>query len=531
MSNKKLQIWLPLILSATLIAGMYFGFKLRENTASTSTFFTTQRNTTVQEILNLIRMNYVDPVKFDSLQQKAIAEMMGQLDPHSVFIPVSELQEITEDMVGKFEGIGVEFNFFEDTVHVVYVLTNGPSYKAGIQIGDKIIQVNKEAIIGDTISSEAVKQKIRGASGTLANLTIIRNRVSKNISVTRGTIPLPAIDAAYVLNSSTGYIKLNRFSETAYEEFMKSLEEQQAKGISKLVLDLRGNGGGLMNEAVDIADEFLSDNKLIVYTEGLHSKKREYNCRRPGLFEEGKLIVLVDEFSASASEVLAGALQDWDRATIIGRRTFGKGLVQEQFSMKDGSALRLTTARYYTPVGRSIQRSYHNGKKEYLDEIFERISNGESIVADTIQSNKSKTFKTKIKKRTVYAGGGIMPDVTIATDTSSFPNSIVELVSSGSLNNFIYHYYMQHVNEISKFSSPSAFDSTYKEIPTVWNELLIHAAKDKINIRNVSSENKTLLQNRIKALLARYKWRTAGYFEVMNHSDILIASALKELEK
>ena len=532
MQNKKLQIWLPLLLSLTLICGMYIGYKFHEKTPRSASFFNIERNTSLQEILDLIKLKYVDSVKLDSLQLKAIYETMNQLDPHSVYIPASELMAVTEDLAGNFEGIGVEFNFFADTVHVLYVLPNGPSDKAGLQIGDKIIAVDKDSIIGSTITSDDVRKKIRGEKGSTVQLAIVRDGTVKLFNISRGTIPLPALDATYLLNKETGYIRLNRFSESAYEEFMKALEELQTKKISKLVLDLRGNGGGFMNEAVDIADEFLSDNKLIVYTEGLHNKKREYRCRRPGLFEEGQLVVIVDEFSASASEVLAGALQDWDRATIIGRRTFGKGLVQEQFSLNDESALRLTVARYYTPSGRSIQRPYQNGKKEeYLDEIWNRYSNTKTLKSDSSKFIGGKIYKTLIKKRIVYGGGGIMPDISITMDTSSLESPISELFNSGSFTKFVYNYFIQHRHELKKFKTPFDFNLQFNPKAEVWNNLVLHAAKDSIYLKNISTKNITFLQKRIKAQLARYKWRTKGFYEVMNSTDSIIVKALEELKK
>ncbi|HET9745759.1 MAG TPA: S41 family peptidase, partial [Chitinophagaceae bacterium] len=395
MGNKKLQVWLPLIFSIIMIGGMFFGFKLRENTGSGTGFFTADKKTSLQEILDLIKQRYVDPVSLDSLQSNAIDEMMKHLDPHSIYIPAAQLAEVNEDLEGNFTGIGVEFNIFLDTVHVVHVIAGGPSDKAGLQVGDRIIQVNNEVIAGKNLSIDEIKKKIRGESGSPVKIIILRKNDLKEIPITRGRIPIYAVDAAYMLDNITGYIRLNKFSESAYEEFMQSLEALQKNNINKLVLDLRGNGGGFMNEAVEIVDEFLEGDKLVVYTQGTNTQRREYRCRRPGLFEKGGLVVLVDEASASASEVLAGALQDWCRATIMGRRTFGKGLVQEQYPLNDGSALRLTIARYYTPKGRSIQRPYFDGRDKYFDEIRDRYVNGETSHPDTAKYANGKMFKTE----------------------------------------------------------------------------------------------------------------------------------------
>ncbi|MGB5028539.1 MAG: S41 family peptidase, partial [Chitinophagaceae bacterium] len=351
MGNKKLQVWLPLIFSLVLIGGMFLGFKLSDQSGSKRGFFSSNSRSTLQEALDLIKMRYVDSVQIDTLEGRAIQEMMNELDPHSVYLPPVELKEANEDLAGNFDGIGVEFNIFSDTVNVVYVFPDGPSDKAGLVIGDKITRVNDSSLTRKGVSINEIKALIRGPKGSKAILQVIRGAKQQSITVTRGKIPVPSIEASYMIDKNTGYIKLTKFSESSYEEFMQAMEALQKQGIQSLVFDLRGNGGGFMNEAVDMADEFLEGDKLIVYTEGVNSKKREYRCKRPGLFEKGKLVLLVDELSASASEVLAGALQDWCRATIIGRRTFGKGLVQEQYQLRDGSAMRLTVARYYTPLG------------------------------------------------------------------------------------------------------------------------------------------------------------------------------------
>lgn len=529
MVNKKLKVWLPLIFSIVLIAGMYFGFKLRENTPSGKSFLKIDRKSSMQEILDLINYRYVDSVKLDSLQNNAINEMMNELDPHSAYIPANFLQEVNDDMAGNFGGIGVEFSIFSDTVNIVHVIANGPSDKAGLQIGDRIIKVNTENIAGISISNDDVKKKMRGKRGTDVNVSVFRNGEIKQFKITRGNIPLPSLDASYLLNNSTGYIRLSKFSETSYEEFMKAFEDLNKSNIQNLVLDLRGNGGGLLNEAVDIADEFLSDNRLVVFTEGLNMKRREFNCKRPGLFEEGKLVVLVDELSASASEVLAGALQDWDRATIIGRRTFGKGLVQEQYDLSDGSAIRLTVARYYTPVGRSIQRSYVKGKKIYMDELIERYENGEMIHGDSVKSENGKLFETKLKKRKVYGGGGITPDIFVAVDTGTIDKKIVRLFTDGSLNTFLYNYYMQERIEISKFKSAGDFATNYNDLEKAWRALIDFTATTNKELKNISASSKDYLLLRIKGQLARYHWRNGGYYEVMNSFDPMIKKAVEEL--
>ena len=526
MGNKKLQVWLPLIFSMVLIGGMFFGFKLRENTPAGNGFFRTDRKTSLQEILDLVKDHYVDSVRLDSLQYNAIDEMMNHLDPHSIYIPASNLQELNEDLEGNFKGIGVEFNIFSDTVHVVHVIANGPSDKAGLQVGDKIIKVNNEPIAGKDLSTDEIKKKIRGEGGTAVRITVLRKGAEKEFSVTRGTIPIPAVDAAYLLNDTTGYIKLNKFSETAYEEFMQSLENLQKSKITGLVLDLRGNGGGFMNEAVEMADEFLSGDKLVVYTQGVNVQRIDYKCKRPGLFEKGRLVVLVDELSASASEVLAGALQDWCRATIVGRRTFGKGLVQQQYGLNDGSAIRLTVARYYTPKGRSIQRSYVEGKDKYLEEIVHRFENGEVTHLDTSKIINGKIYKTQCGD-TVYGGGGITPKIFVGLDTGVLNRNIAMIYRTGALTDFMYKYYVNHLDELNKYKSPDDFSKNYNDLENVWQSLVIYAAKDSIDLTKVPAADKDYLQKRIKAQLARYKWRAPGYYEVLNNEDPAINKAME----
>jgi len=523
MGNKKLQVWLPLLFSIVMIGGMFFGFKMKDQAGSNS-FFKTGKPGSLQETLDLIKQKYVDSIGMDTLQESAIQDVVNQLDPHSVYIPPSHLQEVNEDIMGRFEGIGVEFNIFSDTVNVVYVIPGGPSDKAGLQVGDKIIKVNDSLIAHRDLATDDIKSIIRGEDGTSVLLTILRSGKQQNVSVKRGTIPVSSIDAAYIIATATGYIKLNKFSDNTYRDFMQNLEALQKQGMKKLILDLRGNGGGFMGEAVNIADEFLSADKLIVYTQGNSSPKEEFKARRPGLFEEGKLVVLVDELTASASEVLAGALQDWDRATIVGRRTFGKGLVQKQYSLSDGSAIRLTIARYYTPLGRSIQRPYDKGKKVYMDEIWHRYETGEMLYADSNKVSKGKEYITP-GKRIVYGGGGIMPDIFVSIDTNGIRRSITRLYLDGSFNNFVYNYYVRHIDEFRQFNNPADFAKRYNSTDA-WNQLKTFAKKDTVELNSISSTDSDDIKRRLKAYLARYKWRNEGFYELLNNDDVVIKKAL-----
>lgn len=527
MRNKKLQVWLPLIFSLVMIAGMFFGFRLHQQTGSSKSFFKRDKRSSLQEALDLIKDRYVDQVGLDSLQDDAINEVMTHLDPHSVYIPASDVTAANEDLVGNFEGIGIEFNIFEDTVHVLYVVPGGPSDKAGLQIGDKIIKVNDSSIISKTLPSADIRKMIRGKGGTHVKLSILRGNTMQFYQVTRGTIPLPSLDAAYMLDSGTGFIKLNKFSETTYREFMQAMEGLQKQGMQKLILDLRNNGGGFIRQAVNIADEFLDGDKLIVYTKGANVSSEEYHAEKEGVFEKGKLVVLVDELTASASEILAGALQDWDRATILGRRTFGKGLVQGQYDLSDGAAIRLTIARYYTPSGRSIQRPYDKGKKVYMEEIYDRYQSGEMVTADSIHYLNSQKFKTKGLGRTVYGGGGIVPDVFVPIDTSIFTRSVTKLYLEGRFNNFVYKYYINHPALFKQYKTPGDFSLRYQNSSDAWDQLVDYAIKDSINLDIIPQKDKLNIQEQIKAYLARLRWRTQGYYEVFNNYDPVVQKAVE----
>jgi len=532
MTNKKLQVWLPMIFSLVMIAGMFFGFNLHKQTGSTNSFFASHKANSVEEALELIKSKYVDAVHMDTLEEGAIQQMISGLDPHSMYIPASDLKEVNEDIQGRFEGIGVEFNIFYDTVHVLYVNPDGPGDKAGLKVADRIVKVNNEPIVGKSITSDLVKKKIRGERGSQVVLTILRNNNPVNISITRGTIPVPSLDAAYMVDKTTGYIKLNKFSETTYEEFMDAMNDLQKEGLKKLVLDLRGNGGGLMKEAIEIADEFLDDNKLIVYTEGANTKRTEFSARRSGIFESGTLVLLVDELTASASEILAGALQDWDRATIVGRRTFGKGLVQEQWVLSDGSAIRLTVARYYTPVGRSIQRPYDKGKKVYMDELWQRWSNGQLLSADSNKIDNGKVYQTLgSEKHKVYGGGGIMPDLFVSIDTNNLQRNVTQLYLENTFSNFIYNYYTRHSSEFNQYKTATDFAQRFPFIDDAWSQLVNYAQKDTIYLKNIPQKDQVAIKEKMKAYLARYKWRNEGLYEVLNMYDPAVKKAVEVAQK
>ncbi len=525
---KKLNFWLPLLFAVVMILGMLIGFRLYPST-NTGGFFKTGKLSPVQEVLDIIKDKYVDSVHADSLSDEAIQGLLSHLDPHSYYIPAVDQVEMNEDLQGNFQGIGVEFQILSDTVNITNVIAGGPSDKVKLQVGDQIIRVNDSVVAGNKIIAEKIKKLLRGPGASTVNLTIYRDHTPKQFVLQRGLIPLPALDASYMIGSGSGYIRVNKFSRTTFEEFMMALEDLEKKGMKKLILDIRGNGGGIVDEAVNMADEFLGNDELIVYTEGRKSPRKEYRAQRPGSFESGKLILLVDEGTASASEILAGALQDWDRASIVGRRTFGKGLVQEPFELNDGSELRLTIARYYTPLGRSIQKPYNKGREAYNEEVIDRYHNGEVIHGDSASNHTGPVFKTPAG-RLVYGGGGITPDYFVSIDTTQISRKITALYISGNMNDFIYQYYIQHQTELKQFQSPEAFYTGFKDEGEMWNSLTVFARKDSIDLAGVSTSDRNQVSVRLKALLARFIWHTQGYFYVLNQSDPVLKKALELLD-
>jgi carboxyl-terminal processing protease len=515
-----------------MILGMWVGFSLSSSMGtggSSGLFSRSSASTSLQEILDLIRKRYVDTVNIPAITDSAIQGVLGQLDPHSAFIPASELAEVNEDLEGNFQGIGIEFNLLGDTLNVVSVVADGPSEKAGLQVGDQFLKVGDSVIVGKKISNEAVRNLLRGPEGSQVAVTILRNGRQKRVSITRGLIPLNSLDASYLLDPKTGYIKLNKFSATTYQEFMQALDSLKGKGMQQLVLDLRDNGGGYMEQAVKIADEFLDDNKLIVYTQGINNPKKEYKAEHPGLFEKGKLVVLIDEGTASASEILTGSLQDWDRATIIGRRSFGKGLVQEQYSLSDGSALRLTIARYYTPLGRCIQKSYAKGIKVYEEDILHRIHDGELLNADSNKVALGKAYTTPLGKK-VYGGGGIMPDIFVPFDTTEYSPVIARLYRSNTLADFVYRYYIGNKASLDLYKGPEAFARDFSEDNVLWTALARFAVRDSVQLQYVPAKDKQMLLIRAKSLLAHQIWRMEGFYIVYNQNDPMIRKAEEVLK-
>ncbi len=484
-------------------------------------------------LLQYINYAYVDSTDENQLVEKAIVAVLKSLDPHSVYIPQKELKKMNEPLVGNFEGVGIQFNILHDTLTVVSPISGGPSEKVGILPGDKIVKIDTENVAGIGLQNSDVQKKLRGKKGTKVNVGIKRRFVPEilDFTITRDKIPIYSIDAAYMATKDIGYIKVNRFASNTDEEFEEGLKKLKAKNIKDLILDLRGNGGGYLRTAIKLANEFLDGKKLIVYTQGSKSPKQEYYTTDRGGFEKGKLVVLIDEGSASASEIVTGALQDYDRALVIGRRSFGKGLVQKPFSLPDGSAIRLTVARYYTPSGRCIQKSYKNGKEEYYKDIANRYKHGELMNKDSISLPDSLKYETLNSHRTVYGGGGIMPDIFVPIDTSMGSDYFGKVNRKGLLNEFSLTYLDRHRKELKeKYPTLQTFKASFNAEKEVLTDFIAYAEKNKVE-RNEEQINKSkqLILIRIKATIARSLWDTSAYFEIISKIDNTLQEAIKQI--
>lgn len=530
MNRPKFYIYLPIVFALVLILGILIGstFGLKNSNGSLS-IDNDDEYSKINQILKYVHDEYVDTIQTKELVDKTIISLLANLDPHSSYITAEELIASNEPLQGNFEGIGVEFNIVDDTIRVISAIAGGPSEAVGVQAGDKIIKVDGKVVAGIKITNKQVMENLKGKGGTKVKVSIMRRgkRELLYFAITRGTIPIYSIDVSYMLNSKTGYIKISRFGATTYDEYMQAFEKLQAQGMQQLIIDLRGNGGGFLNSAVDIADEFLSAGKGIVYTVGKARPRKDYNASQKGEFENGKLMVLIDDGSASASEILAGALQDNDRATIIGRRSFGKGLVQEQSEFSDSSAIRLTIARYYTPTGRCIQKSYEDGLEAYYEEENNRYANGELESADSIKVNDSIKFKTPAGK-IVYGGGGIVPDVFVGLDTVGRSLYLSEILFSGVLNDFAFEYSDKERNKLKGYKTVDNFNKSFSISPEILNELIVYAEKNKIK-RNPKEIKKSevIIKNQLKALIARNVFNGEGYYQVIQTQDNVLKKAIE----
>ncbi len=487
---------------------------------------TTQKFST---LLFLINNFYMDTVNMTQLTEKAIVATLKDLDPHSAYISKKDLEQANEPLVGRFEGIGITFQIFKDTILVIAPIPGGPSDKVGILAGDKIIKVDGEKAYGPDITNDWVMKHLRGKKGTKVVVSIYRKGVKGllDFTITRDVIPLNSIDASFMLDKTTGYIKLSRFAQRSVEEFNKALDSLKRFGLKSLIFDLRGNSGGYLSTAQGIADEFLKAGKLIVYTKGVHSPRENLIATNAGNFENGKLIVLINEGSASASEIVSGALQDWDRAVLVGRRSFGKGLVQRPFRLPDGSVVRLTVARYFTPSGRWIQKPYNHGVAEYYRDLQERMKHGELIHPDSIHFPDSLKFHTA-SGRTVYGGGGIMPDIFVPWDSARYDMFYSELIRKGAFNTFVNNYLNDNRKKLHrKYPDVQSYITGFRITPDLFNTFLEDAKKAKVKIDTAALQhNKKFIALQMKALIARDLFNQNAYFQVIWPMDHAIRKAL-----
>ena len=482
-------------------------------------------------LLRLIDGYYVDSVNINQITEKAIVNILSELDPHSVYMSKDEVAKMNEPLVGNFEGIGITFNIFNDTLLVTTTVAGGPSEKVGLRAGDRIVEVDSKNIAGIGLKNSDVFDMLRGNKGTQVNLKVLRKNEPGllDFTIIRDKIPINSLDAGYMLDDATGFIKLNKFSATTTEEFTTAMKELKKQKVQNLILDLRGNGGGYLNSAVEISGQFLENNQLVVYTSGINEPRKDYNAGSAGEFKKGKLVILVDEGSASASEIVAGAIQDWDRGIIIGRRTFGKGLVQKPFYLTDGSMVRLTTAHYYTPSGRCIQKPYDEGLDEYRKDYQHRLSSGEMFNADSIQFADSLKFNTLINKRTVFAGGGVMPDIFVPIDTSSHYGYINRL----RRNNIIYNYTLDYIDKNreqikSKYPQFKDFDSKFSVSDDIIAGIVENGVKEGIEKNEESLEfSRNDMKREVKALLARDLYERDAFYKVYLKDDKEILKALE----
>jgi len=487
----------------------------------------------IGSLLYHIDRMYVDEVDKQKLVDAAIVRMLEELDPHSIYIPKEDLEEVNEPLKGNFEGVGIQFNIVKDTIYVVDAIAGGPSERLGIRAGDRIIGIDKENVAGVGFKNNDVMTRLRGKKGTKVDVAILRRGEAYPLDFTimRDKIPIFSVEASYMAEPGVGYIKVSRFSATTMKEFREKLVELKDKGMKDLILDLQGNGGGYLRTAIDMADEFLGDRKLVVYTEGRTSPREDTYATKEGLFEKGRLVLLVDEGSASASEIVSGAIQDWDRGLIVGRRSFGKGLVQRPVMLSDGSAVRLTVSRYYTPSGRSIQKSYEDGLEAYQHEKIDRLAKGELTFADSIHNADTVKFFT-MNKRVVYGGGGIMPDVFVPIDTTLSSDYFGQLVRKGILNTFaLAQVDEQRSKLLATYSGPEAFRKQFNVDANLIAKLVTYAGKEGIE-ENADglARSKELISLRLKALIARDLWDTSAYWEVINADNPVDRSFQKALE-
>ena len=485
----------------------------------------------MSEVMSYIERYYVDAVNTDSIYGLAINAMLQGLDPHSSYSTVEENKTMMETLEGAFEGIGIQFNIMNDTLMVVSVISGGPSEKAGLMAGDRMIEVDGKSIIG--IKNDQAFKMLRGKKGSKVKVGILRPGFKDKYTyeITRGVIPTYTVDVAYMIDNQTGYIKLNEFGSTTAKEFNDAILKLKRQGMSNLIVDLRSNGGGFLDAAVSVCDEFLSNKQKIVSIEGSKVRPEIIYASRKGDFEQGKVVILIDDFSASASEIVAGAVQDNDRGTIIGRRSFGKGLVQRQFDLADKSSIRLTTSRYHTPSGRCIQREYENGTEAYYEDIYKRLVNGEMESLDSIHLDSSKVYHT-LKGRTVYGGGGIMPDIFVPIDRGDDLNAYYDIANTSALIQFAFHYTNEHKSELKNhYPDTKSYIAKMQVTDQMLQQLVQYYEKNnKKKVSKMSANSSKELKTWLKALIGRNLYGDEAFYPVINKTDNVIIKALETLK-
>ncbi len=480
---------------------------------------------------------YVDSVDEKKLAEDAIRGMLDKLDPHSSYLTPKEVKELSEPLNGNFEGIGVQFNMIEDTLLVIQPVTNGPSEKVGIIAGDRIVSVNDTAIAGVKMSKEEIMKRLRGPKGTKVRLGIVRQGIKDllKFTVVRATIPVKSVDATYMIRPGIGYIRIGNFGATTHQEFLESMDKLRALGMEHLILDLQENGGGYLKAAVDIANEFLEADDLIVYTEGRRVPRTDYTADGDGVFRQGKVVILVDSYTASAAEIVTGAVQDHDRGLVVGRRTFGKGLVQRPIDLPDGSMIRLTIAHYYTPSGRCIQKPYKKGEnKDYAMDVVNRLKSGELTNADSVHFADSLKYETLREHRTVYGGGGIMPDYYVPLDTTLYTKYHRELAAKSIVIQQNLRYVDNHRKELQGRWTDFADYKAHYEVPqSVIDTVIAEGEKQGVKPKDEAELEKTLpyLRLQLKALIARDLWDMSEYFSVFNERSAMVQKALEVIQQ
>lgn len=526
--NRKILIYLPLIIAISVIAGLLIGNALKNNSQDLPGFGSINAPNKLSTIIDLVSNGYVDSVNTSDMVEKSIPVLLRNLDPHTTYIPSRNMQEVEEEMHGQFSGIGIQFSIQEDTVRVIEVISGGPSQKVGIMPGDRIVSVNDSTIAGINVTNNKILKLLRGARGSKVKVGIMRKGFANlfEFEIIRGDIPIYSVDVSYMIDSETGFIKVSRFAEKTYDEFMAGMSKLKRSGAGKIIVDLRGNAGGYLNGVLRMVDEFLKKDEQILFTQGSHQPKKTYNASGRDAYVDMQVFVLIDEFSASASEIFAGALQDNDRAIIIGRRSFGKGLVQDQIPFPDGSALRLTVARFYTPSGRCIQKPYDKGTDEYYQDMYERMQNHEFEIADSIQFNDSLKYYTK-GGRVVYGGGGIMPDIFVPVDTLGYSEYYSKLAQKGIIYQYAYKFADENRDVLNKFNNAEEINF-YLDSRDVLS-LLVNYAADKGIPKDAADLKKSemMLRTQIKAYIARNIIGEEGFYPIIKQIDHTLLKAIE----